>query len=38
MLRYGTSIAMTMEELFGFTDPDSVLGLWTAAVARDADE
>jgi hypothetical protein len=38
MLRYGTSIGMTMEELFKITDPDMVLGLWTAAVAKDAED
>ena len=37
MLRYGTSIGMTMEELFRITDPDEILGLWTEAAARDAE-
>jgi hypothetical protein len=34
MLRYGTSVGMTMEELFRITDPDTILGLWSAAVAK----
>ncbi len=38
MLRYGTSIGMTIEELFKITDPDTILGLWTAAAAKDAEE
>jgi hypothetical protein len=38
MLRYGTSIGMTMEELFRITDPDTILGLWTAAVVKDAEQ
>jgi hypothetical protein len=38
MLRYGTSIGMSLEELFKITDPDIILGLWTAAVAKEADE
>jgi hypothetical protein len=36
MLQYGTSIGMTVEELFRITDPDVILGLWTAAEAKDA--
>ena len=35
MLRHGTSIGMTLEELLRITDPDVILGLWTAAVAQD---
>ncbi|MBJ6124032.1 hypothetical protein [Microvirga splendida] len=35
MLRYGTSIGMTTEEIMGITNPDVILGLWTAAVAKD---
>lgn len=31
MLRYGLSMGMAMEELFRITDPDMILGLWTAA-------
>jgi hypothetical protein len=36
MLRYGTSIGMTVEELMRITDADVILGLWTAAEAKDA--
>jgi hypothetical protein len=36
MLQYGLSTGMTMEELFLITDPDVILGLWTAAEAKDA--
>lgn len=36
MLRYGTSIGMSMEELLRITDPDAILGLWAAAVAKEA--
>jgi hypothetical protein len=36
MLQYGLSTGMTMEELFRITDPDVILGLWTAAEAKDA--
>jgi hypothetical protein len=36
ILRYGTSIGMTTEELFRITDPDVILGLWTAAEAKEA--
>jgi hypothetical protein len=38
MLRYGTSIGMNMEELLRITDPDTILGLWAAAVSKDAEE
>ena len=38
MLRHGTSIGMTLEELLRITDPDVILGLWTAAVVHDAEE
>jgi hypothetical protein len=38
MLRSGTSIGMATEELFKIIDPDVILGLWTAAVALDAEE
>ena len=37
ILCYGTSIGMTMDELFRITDPDEILGLWTEAAARDAE-
>jgi hypothetical protein len=33
MLQYGLSTGMTMEELFRMTDPDLILGLWTAAAS-----
>jgi hypothetical protein len=33
MLQYGLSTGMTMEQLFQITDPDVILGLWTAAAA-----
>jgi hypothetical protein len=35
MLRYGSSIGMTMDELFKITDPDEILALWTAAEAAE---
>ncbi len=38
MLRYGTSIGISVEELFKITDPDVILGLWTAAVAKEVGE
>jgi hypothetical protein len=38
MLQYGISTGLPMEELLRITDPDVILGLWTAAVARDAEE
>ena len=38
MLRYGLSTGMSLEELFKLTDPDVILGLWTAAVAKDAED
>ena len=38
MLRYGLSIGMTLEELFTIADPDAILGLWTAAEARSAED
>jgi hypothetical protein len=28
---------MSLEELFKLTDPDVILGLWTAAEAKDAE-
>jgi hypothetical protein len=34
MLQYGLSTGLCMEELFRITDPDVILGLWTAAEAR----
>lgn len=38
MLRYGTTIGMTIEEPLRFTHPDMILGLWTAAVTQDVKE
>jgi hypothetical protein len=38
MLRHGTSIGMTLEQLLRIIDPDVILGLWTAAVVHDAEE
>jgi len=35
MLLYGLSTGMTIEELFKITDPDVILGLWTAAAAKE---
>lgn len=37
MLRYGVSTGMTIDELLRITDPDTILGLWTAAVAHEAE-
>jgi hypothetical protein len=37
MLRYGLSMGMPLEELFKLTDPDAILGLWTAAVAKEVE-
>ena len=36
MLRYGISVGLSMEELVRITDPDVILGLWTAAEAKEA--
>jgi hypothetical protein len=36
MLQHGLSTGMTMEQLFGITDPDVILGLWTAAASKEA--
>jgi hypothetical protein len=35
MLQYGLATGMTMEELFRITDPDVIVGLWTAAAAKE---
>ena len=35
MLRYGLSKGMTLEQLYALSDPDAILGLWTAAEAKD---
>jgi hypothetical protein len=37
MLQYGLSTGMTMEQLFKITDPDVILGLWTAAEVKDTE-
>jgi hypothetical protein len=37
ILRYGLSAGMSLEELFTISDPDVILGLWTAAIAKDAE-
>ncbi len=36
MLQYGIATRLPVEELFRITDPDVILGLWTAAVVHDA--
>lgn len=36
MLQYGLSTGMTIEELLKIKDPDVILGLWTAAEAKEA--
>jgi hypothetical protein len=38
MLRYGLSAGITLEDLRRITDPDVILGLWVAAVAKETDE
>ncbi|MBL0407778.1 hypothetical protein JKG68_28125 [Microvirga aerilata] len=38
ILQYGLTTGMSLEELFKLTDPDVILGLWTAAEAKDADD
>jgi hypothetical protein len=38
MLQHGLSTGMTMELLFRITDPDVILGLWTAAEAKGAED
>jgi hypothetical protein len=38
MLRYGLSTGMSLDELFKLTDPDVILGLWTAAEAKAAED
>jgi hypothetical protein len=38
MLRYGLTTGMTIEELFKITDPDLILGLWTAAEAKGVED
>jgi hypothetical protein len=37
VLRFGASIGLSMEELRRITDPDTILGLWTAA-AKEVEE
>ncbi len=34
MLQHGICTGLSMEELLRITDPDVILGLWTAAEAR----
>jgi hypothetical protein len=36
ILRYGISVGLSMEELVRISDPDVILGLWTAAEAKEA--
>jgi hypothetical protein len=38
MLRYGTSIGISLEELFRMTDSDAILSLWTAAEAAQLED
>lgn len=38
ILRYGLSTGMPLEELFKLTDPDVILGLWTASEAKAAED
>jgi hypothetical protein len=35
ILKYGVSIGMSLEELLRISDPDVILGLWTAAEATE---
>ncbi|MGF9758293.1 hypothetical protein AAII07_24130 [Microvirga sp. 0TCS3.31] len=37
MLQYGLSQGMPLEELFALSDPDTILGLWTAAEAKNVE-
>jgi hypothetical protein len=37
MLRFGLSRGMTLEQLYALSDPDAILGLWTAAEAKDVE-
>jgi hypothetical protein len=38
ILRYGTSIGLSVEELLRMTEPDAILGLSTAAEAAQAED
>ena len=38
ILRYGISIGLSSDELLRITDPDMILGLWTAAEAAHLEE
>jgi hypothetical protein len=38
MLQYGLSIGLSVEELLRISDPDVILGLWTAAEAAEDQE
>ena len=35
ILRYGVSVGMSLDDLLKITDPDVILGLWTAAEAAE---
>jgi hypothetical protein len=37
MLRHGLSRGMNLEELYALSDPDTILGLWTEAEAKDVE-
>ena len=37
MLQYGLSTGMTLEQLYTLSDPDTILGLWTAAEAQNVE-
>ncbi len=37
ILQHRTSVRRTMAELVRITDPDPILGLWTAAAAKEAE-
>jgi hypothetical protein len=38
MLQHGLSSGMSLEELLTITDPDVILGLWTAAEVQGAED
>ncbi|MGF9758272.1 hypothetical protein AAII07_24025 [Microvirga sp. 0TCS3.31] len=37
ILQYGLSTGMSLEELYALSDPDTILGLWTEAEAKDVE-
>jgi hypothetical protein len=37
MLQFGIAIGMSLDQLFKIADPDVILGLWTAAEAKDVE-